>query len=71
MPLDQNLDEFLKMTIELANSGKDEALSDENQAIIILNSLPETYREVKSAIKCGRSSITLEEVLSALRSRDH
>ena len=37
--LEQNLDEFLRMHIELANSGENEALSDENQAIIILNSL--------------------------------
>ena len=34
--LDQNLDEFLKITLELADSGKNETLSDENQAIIIL-----------------------------------
>ncbi|KAM6555575.1 hypothetical protein CsatB_002594 [Cannabis sativa] len=68
--LDQNLDEFLRMHIELANSGENEALSDENQAIIILNSLPESYREVKTAIKYGRTSITLEEVISALKSKD-
>ena len=68
--LNQNLDEFLRMHIEFANSGENEALSDENQAIIILNSLPETYREVKTAIKYGRTSITLEEVISALKSKD-
>ncbi|PON87218.1 hypothetical protein TorRG33x02_169950, partial [Trema orientale] len=68
--LEQNLDEFLRMTIELANSGENEALSNENQAIIILNSLPDSFKEVKSAIKYGRTSITLEEVLSALRSKD-
>lgn len=58
------------MTIELTNSGENEALSDENQAIIILNSLPSTYKEVKTAIKYGRTSITLEEVISALKSKD-
>ena len=68
--LEENLDEFLKMTIELANSGDKEALSDENQAIIILNSLPEAYKEVKTAIKYGRTEITCEEVVSALRSKD-
>ena len=68
--LDQNLDEFLKMTLELANSGENEALSDENKAIIILNSLPDSFKEVKTAIKYGRTSITLDEVLLALRSKD-
>ena len=68
-PLNQNLDEFLKMTIELANSGENEALSDENQAISILNSLLDSYKEVKTAIKYGRTSINLDEVLSALRSK--
>ena len=32
------------MTIELANSGENEALSDENQVIIILNSLPDVFK---------------------------
>ena len=68
--LEENLDDFLKMTIELANSGEGEAMSDENQAIIILNSLPDAYKEVKTAIKYGRTEITLEEVVSALRSKD-
>ncbi|XP_062119233.1 uncharacterized protein LOC133832981 [Humulus lupulus] len=68
--LEQNLDEFLRMNIELANSGEGEALSDENQTIIILNSLPESFKEVKSAIKYGCTSITLEEVISALKSKD-
>ena len=61
--LEQNLHDFLRMMIELANSGENEAFSDENQAIILLNFLPDTYKEVKSAIKYGRTSITLEETV--------
>lgn len=68
--LEQNLDEFFRITIELANLGEGEALNDENQAIILLNSMPNSYKEVKSTIKYERTSITLEEVLSALRLRD-
>ncbi|OAE35925.1 hypothetical protein AXG93_879s1150 [Marchantia polymorpha subsp. ruderalis] len=45
--LEANLEEFLNITIELANSGDKEELSNKNKAIIIFNSLP----EVKSAIK--------------------
>ncbi|OAE23716.1 hypothetical protein AXG93_2253s1270 [Marchantia polymorpha subsp. ruderalis] len=68
--LEANLDEFLKMTIELSNSGDKEELSDKIKAIIILNSLPEAYKELKSAIKYKRSSIILDEVISALKSKD-
>ncbi|TXG53283.1 hypothetical protein EZV62_022452 [Acer yangbiense] len=52
--LGQNLDDFKKMTIELANTGIDEKLSDENEAIILLNSLPDSYKDVKAAIKYGK-----------------
>ncbi|TXG58315.1 hypothetical protein EZV62_016144 [Acer yangbiense] len=41
--LEDNLDDFTKLNIELANSDSKEALSDENQAIIILNSLSDSY----------------------------
>ena len=68
--VDQNLDDFLRMNIELGNSGENVALSDETQAIILLNALPESFKEVKYAIKYGRTSITLEEVISTLKSRD-
>ncbi|KAK0588992.1 hypothetical protein LWI29_008208 [Acer saccharum] len=68
--LGQNLDEFKKMTIELANAGEKEKLSDENEAIILLNSLPESFKDVKAAIKYGRSSLSLEECLSTLKSKE-
>ncbi|TXG67745.1 hypothetical protein EZV62_009020 [Acer yangbiense] len=68
--LGQNLDEFKKMIIELANAGENEKLSDENEAIILLNSLLDSFKDVKAAIKYGRSSLSLEECISALKSKD-
>ncbi|TXG52803.1 hypothetical protein EZV62_021972 [Acer yangbiense] len=68
--LEDNLDDFTKLNIELANADSTEALSDENQAIIVLNSLPDSYKDLKAAIKYGRDSLTLEDVLGALRSRE-
>ncbi|TXG56889.1 hypothetical protein EZV62_018202 [Acer yangbiense] len=68
--LGQNLDEFKKITIELANAGEKEKLSDENEAIILINSLPESFKNVKAAIKYGRSSLSLEEFVSALKSKE-
>ena len=66
--LQENLDDFKKITVGLANI--DERISDENQAIIILNSLTDLYKDLKAAIKYGRESLSLDDVLGALRSRD-
>lgn len=66
--LEQNLDEFNRATIDLMNIG--EKIDDENKAIILLNSLPESYNEIKNAIKYGRDNLTMEIVVNALRSRD-
>ncbi|TXG60444.1 hypothetical protein EZV62_015017 [Acer yangbiense] len=68
--LGQNLDEFKRMTIELANVGEKRKLSDENEVIILLNSLPDSFKDVKAAIKYGRSSFSLEECISALKSKN-
>ncbi|TXG46510.1 hypothetical protein EZV62_027990 [Acer yangbiense] len=68
--LDKNLDEYKKMTIELANASDNEKLSDENEAIILLNSLPDSFKDVKAAIKYGRTSLSLEECISALKSKE-
>ena len=65
--LEQNLDEFKKIAITLA-SIDEEKIGDESQAIILFISLPDSYKEVKATIKFGRKSITLDEVISALRS---
>ena len=65
--LQQNLDEFKKIAITLP-SIDEEKIGDESQDIILLNSLPDSYKEVRVAIKFSRKSITLDEVISALRS---
>ena len=66
--LEENLDDFKVITISLANI--DEKISDENQASLLLKSLPKFHKDLKIAIKYGRESITLEDDLVALRSRD-
>lgn len=48
----KNLDEFKRIAITLA-SIDDERIRDESQATILLNSLLDSYREVKAAIKFG------------------
>jgi len=66
--LEENLDDFKIITITLTNI--DEKISNENQAIILLNSLPDSYKNMKTTIKYGKESLSLEDVLVALRSRD-
>ncbi|KAJ9678945.1 hypothetical protein PVL29_020990 [Vitis rotundifolia] len=47
--LDENLDEFNKLVIELENTG--EKINDEDQTVILLNSLPSTYSQLRDTIK--------------------
>lgn len=46
--LEQNLDEFNRINLDLSNIG--EKISDENKAIILLNSLLDHYNEVRTAL---------------------
>lgn len=66
--LEESLDDFNRICMDLANIG--EKLVDENQAIILLNSLPENYKEVKTAIKYSMDLLSLSTVLDDLRSKD-
>ena len=65
--LKENLNEFQKIIVDLNNIS--EKMSDENQALILLNSLPQTYREVKATIKYSRNSLTMSVALDALKTR--
>ena len=59
--LEQNLDDFKKIAIALA-SIDEEKIGNESQAIILLNSLLDSYKEVKAAIKFCRKTIMLEKL---------
>lgn len=47
--LEQSLDDFNKIVLDLSNI--EETMSDENKATVLLNSLPGSFSEVKTAIK--------------------
>lgn len=66
--LDENLDVFNKLVQDIVNC--DEKVSETCKAIILLNSMPESYREVKNAIKYGRNTLTPEIVIDSLRSKE-
>ena len=66
--LEDNLGYFKKIIVGLANIG--EKIDDKNQEIVILNSLPNNQKDLKTTIKYGKESLSLEDVLGALRSKD-
>ncbi|KAJ9697348.1 hypothetical protein PVL29_009245 [Vitis rotundifolia] len=49
--VDENLDKFNKLVIELENIR--EKINNEDQAIILLNSLPSIYNQLCDIIKYG------------------
>lgn len=65
--IDINVDDFLKIVTEMSSLNVN--VTDEIQAIVFLSSLPGSYDQLKHTLKYGKDSITLEEVISAARSK--
>lgn len=51
-----NLNTFLKFTQELTRC--DETINETHQAVIVLNSLPKEFNNVKDVIACARDDVT-------------
>ncbi|KAL2484778.1 gag pre-integrs domain-containing protein [Abeliophyllum distichum] len=66
--LETNPDNFSKLSQVLASCG--EKFSDEHQAIIVLNALPDTFKDVRNTIEYGRDSLTTEIVVNSLRTKN-
>ncbi|KAL5569740.1 hypothetical protein UlMin_026315 [Ulmus minor] len=66
--LDENLDEFNKITMALMSNG--ENFTDEHFAVILLNALPDSYSNLKDAMEYGRDTLTSEIVINSLRSKE-
>lgn len=62
------MDDLNKIDLELNDVG--EKISDENVTVILLNSRPELFHDVKSTIKYGRDDLSLPEVKSVLKTKD-
>ena len=68
IPLEQNLDDLNKIVLALTNMG--ETIQEEDQAVILLNGLPDQFKEMRAVIMYSRDTLTLDDVMSTLRSRD-
>ncbi|KAL2241037.1 UNVERIFIED_CONTAM: Retrovirus-related Pol polyprotein from transposon TNT 1-94 [Sesamum indicum] len=66
--IDENLDDFTKLIQDIKLTGDKNI--DEYSPIVLLNAIPESYSDVKSAIKYGRYSVNLETVVSGLKSKE-
>ncbi|GKD09204.1 retrovirus-related pol polyprotein from transposon TNT 1-94 [Tanacetum coccineum] len=66
--LGDHIDEFNKLILDLENI--DIEIEDEDQALMLLTSLPSSYENFMETLLYGMESLTMEDVLAILNSRE-
>ncbi|KAL2235740.1 UNVERIFIED_CONTAM: Retrovirus-related Pol polyprotein from transposon TNT 1-94 [Sesamum indicum] len=66
--IDENLDDFTKLIQDIKLIG--DKYIDEYSPIVLLNAIPESYSDVKAAIKYSRDSVNIETVVNGLKSKE-
>ncbi|GJW82485.1 hypothetical protein Tco_0146460 [Tanacetum coccineum] len=66
--LGDHIDEFNKLILDLMNI--DIEIEDEDQALMLHTSLPSYYENFMETLLYGRESLTMEDVLATLNSRE-
>ena len=66
--IDANVDDFLKLVADLNNLSVE--VDEEVQAILLLNSMPQRYDQLKETLKYGRDTLKINEVTGAARSKE-
>ncbi|GJV79239.1 zinc finger, CCHC-type containing protein [Tanacetum coccineum] len=68
LPLGDHIDEFNKLILDLANI--DIEIEDEDQTLMLLTSFLSSYENFVETMLYGRESLTMEDVLATLNSRE-
>lgn len=63
-----HLDKFNKLILDLENANI--VLEDEDRALILLSSLPNSYEHFVDILLYGRQTLTLKDIKNALESKD-
>lgn len=66
--IDENLDDFTKLVQDIKLTGDKNI--DEYSPIVLLNAIPDTYSDVKAAIKYGRDSVNLDTIVNGLKNKE-
>ncbi|CAL9235463.1 unnamed protein product [Arabidopsis halleri] len=68
LTVDENINDFLRLIADLEHVKV--TVSDEDQAIILLMALPKQFDQLKDTLKYGKTSLSLDEITSAIRSKE-
>ncbi|KAG7554626.1 GAG-pre-integrase domain [Arabidopsis suecica] len=70
LSVEGNIDEFLRLIADLENTNV--LISDEDQAILLLMSLPKQFDQLKDTLKysSGRATLSVDEVVAAIYSKE-
>ncbi|CAH9144987.1 unnamed protein product, partial [Cuscuta epithymum] len=66
--IEENLDVFTKLISDIKLCGDKHI--DDYSPIALLNAIPDSFSDVKSAIKYGRDNVTLDIVVNGLKSKE-
>ena len=66
--LHDHINKFNRLVSQLLNA--DDKLSDEEQALLLLASLPRSFKALVQTLLVGRSTLNLDEVTVALRENE-
>ena len=64
VPLNDNLDRFLRMTLELERCN--DKIKDDHQAVLLLSSLPSQFDTLKDVIQYGNDKLTKAKIMEAI-----
>ena len=66
--LQAHIDDFNKLVMDLEKTGVE--YEDKDKALVLLYSLPMSYETLVDILQHGRDTISLEDIVSALKTKE-